>query len=173
MQSLVHIFQSVLQQQMKVTCDHREHGHQIQNIPDPETFFGDSTDLDRFICKCNFKLTRNPDCWATEDQKATHFYLLLGGKAKETMRNYIDLDDNFAFSNLDGFLDTLKLHFGDYDPRGSARQKLRAIRMANRDFLAFLPEFQRYAIRSGFSSNALMEFFHEGLSKELRLLLVD
>lgn len=76
------------------------HESKSKKTPDPELFSGDRADPERFISDYRLKARSNEDWWSLEDKKITHFYLLLTGTAKDTIRNYISDDGSFTFTTL-------------------------------------------------------------------------
>lgn len=108
-----------------------------------------------------------------EDLKIIHSDHPLEGFAKETTRNYLGEDGEFAFTTLADSSNNLNINFADPDPTWTAITQLQTIEMADRDFPTFLAEFQPYALRSKLDDRALKYFLHRALSRKLREMLLS
>ena len=112
----------------------------------PEKFSGTRKELDAFVFNCQQVLTVNHDQFVSTDAQIAWITSLLTGSAAETIRPYADRNGNLPFQTPGDLFTALRLNYADPDDEYAARTKILSLRQANREFSAYVSEFQLYAL---------------------------
>ena len=143
--------------------------------PHPKEFSGDRLELPKFIAQLQLKLSINADHYPTKAAEIAYSVSRLEGDA---MAQAMALRFNkatrvFEFEEIQDFITFLETAFGDPDKKGTAQRELRKVTQRNREFSVYLTEFMRHASETGYNDEATKQILKEGLSSEMKTLLVS
>jgi hypothetical protein len=142
-----------------------------ERLPDPKEFDGTRSDLERFTQQIHAKMITNRDRFPTAESRLTYVSgRLVGGayktllpKVKYGIPQFIDYPDLLAY---------LERAYGDPNQTAHAKKQLFGLRQKNQEFSVFLAEFQRLALESKLSEDALPTLLEQALSRELQEMLL-
>lgn len=143
-----------------------------QKIPDPDRFNGDREKLENFRLMVVLKLKGNEDWYTTEQDRLRYIFSRLEGAAQQQVISRVRLDGSIDFTSTDALWTVLERAFGDPDRKGTAQRTVQNLRQRNREFHIYLAEFQRHIEYTGFNEEAKKTALLNGISSELRELLV-
>jgi hypothetical protein len=143
-----------------------------QKIPDPDRFNGDRDKLENFRLMVVLKLKGNEDWYPTEQDRLRYIFSRLEGSAQQQVISRVRLDGSIDFTSIEELWTVLERAFGDPDRKGTAQRTIQNLRQKNREFHVYLAEFQRHIEYTGFNEEAKKTALLNGISSELRELLV-
>ena len=91
----------------------------------------------------------------------------LEGAAALQINLYIK-DAHISLADVEKVFDILKRAYGDPNPKQTARTKLHQLKQTNKDFEAFLGEFQRLAAKSETPEVQLRDILLDNMSREIK-----
>jgi retrotransposon gag protein/zinc knuckle protein len=154
------------------------------DVRPPKAFTGRREDLRRFLSGMRLFFYHNPDKYDKETKKTMFLVTRLEGKAFDWIEHYLDNfmetkdnpnlegmtpDTRTLFANYEhGMVANLKRMYGDLDEKRSAQRRLQDLRQGARPVQLYISEFQQYAPRTKWDSEALVHHFYTGLNEELK-----
>lgn len=154
------------------TGSYRSPATRSQKIPDPDRFNGDRGKLENFRLMVVLKLKGNEDWYPTEQDRLRYIFSRLEGAAQQQVISRIHLDGSIDFHTTEELWTVLEQAFGDPDRKGTAQRAVQNLRQRNREFHVYLADFQRHIDYTGFNEEAKKIALLNGISVELRDLLV-
>jgi hypothetical protein len=118
------------------------------------------------------KLKGNEDWYPTEQDRLRYIFSRLEGSAQQQVISRVRLDGSIDFTSIEELWTVLERAFGDPDRKGTAQRTIQNLRQKNREFHVYLAEFQRHIEYTGFNEEAKKTALLNGISSELRELLV-
>jgi hypothetical protein len=150
----------------------RSSASRSQKIPDPDRFNGDRDKLENFRLMMILKLKGNEDWYPTEQDRLRYIFSRLEGAAQQQVISRVRLDGSIEITSTEELWTILERAFGDPDRKGTAQRTVQNLRQRNREFHVYLAEFQRHIEYTGFNEEAKKTALLNGISSELRDLLV-
>jgi hypothetical protein len=150
----------------------RSSASRSQKIPDPDRFNGDRDKLENFRLMMILKLKGNEDWYPTEQDRLRYIFSRLEGAAQQQVISRVRLDGSIEITSTEELWTILERSFGDPDRKGTAQRTVQNLRQRNREFHVYLAEFQRHIEYTGFNEEAKKTVLLNGISSELRDLLV-
>ncbi|TKA54567.1 hypothetical protein B0A49_13613 [Cryomyces minteri] len=133
-----------------------------EKLPDPEKFDGN----------LRLKLHGNSDRYPSEQLKLFYAYSRLEGAATAQLLPYVQ-GSVINLVDIEAFVKILETCFGDPDRQATAQRELAQLRQSNRDFHAYLADFQRIVADTGYTDEeAKISALSQGISSELRNLMI-
>lgn len=155
-----------------VTESHRSSAIQSKKIPDPDRFDGDRDGVENFRLMMVLKLKGNDVWYPAEQDRLRYIFSRLEGAAQQQVISRIRLDGSIDFASTGELWAVLERAFGDPDRKGTAQRTIQDLRQRNREFHVYLANFQRHIDYTGFNEEAKKTALLNGISVELRELLV-
>lgn len=146
-----------------------------EKTPDVDRFDGTRDKLSTFVAECRIKFLDNADRYPTEDTRMNYIFTRCAGAAKEQLLPFWESDataQKAPFTDTESLLRWLQTCFGDPDIKGTAQYKISHLRMTNREFPQYLADFNKYIERTGWNAEAQKSALLNGLSAELKNLLI-
>lgn len=143
-----------------------------EKLPDPEKFDGTRSKLRPFLANLRLKLHGNSDRYPSEQLKLFYAYSRLEGSATAQLLPYVQ-GTVINLADFEAFVKILETSFGDPDRQATAQRELAQLRQSNRDFHAYLADFQRIVADTGYTDEeAKIGALSQGISSELRNLMI-
>lgn len=145
-----------------------------EKIPDPATFDGTKTDLDRFIDQIQNKMHANADRYTNPHARLTYVTGRLTGAAAAQIRPYNIKGEFVRLRDYQDLLEVLERAYGNPNKAGEARKSLITLKQKNQPFHVFYAEFQRLALEAGMAddNDTLVILLEQALSNELKAQIV-
>ena len=141
-------------------------------FPDPDQYDGDRAALKGFIYKLKAKLRSNMDWYLTEEDEVLYAVGRLKGTAEQRILPLVESDHESTIRTMDKFYEALEVAFGDPDKKATAQRYIQKLKQANRPFHQHLADFEAHIHDTGYDEQNQRFNFKEGLSSELRALLI-
>ena len=143
-----------------------------QKWPDPDKFDGNRAELRGFVYQLKTKLRNNQDWYATELEMVAYSVGRLEKTASERILPLVESENGSTITTMPMFFKALEAACGDPDRKATAQRYIQTLKQANRSFAEFLGNFEAHIHDTGFDEDNQRFCFKEGLSSELRLLLI-
>ena len=120
---------------------HPTTGGKRQKIRDPEVFTGKREEYNSFRSKMITKLNGDAHLFDDEQHKLQYIVSFLKDHAYKIVKPYVK-DDKVDLETVAEIWEVLDAAYDDPDRKGTAERELRKLRQANREFSAYLADFQ-------------------------------
>lgn len=139
---------------------------------DPEFFEGDTEKFSIFKLQLNLKFNSDPATYGTDAAKIVYAGSYLHGAAQASMKNCLDDPKYIATTTYEAFLEQLRYAYADPDLARTADRKIRALRQGKDPVTLYNAKFSEYAAILGWNDSAKMSQFRQGLSEEVKNMLM-
>lgn len=142
------------------------------NVADPEFFEGNPDKFQRFKLQLNLKFISDPRTYGSDAAKIVYASSYLHGAAQESMSTVLDNPAYTTTTTYETFMTHLQNSFADPDRIRTADRKIRALRQGKDPVTIYNAKFSEYAALLGWNENAKMSQFRQGLSDEVKYMLM-
>ena len=148
-----------------------EYSRVSEKLPDPDKFAGERKDLRRFTSQIHGKLAVNRDRFPTAQARMTYVTNRLSDSPYAQVLPYIK-DGLCELSDYHEILAILDRAYGDPNRINNARSELFRYKQTNKEFSAFLVEFQRLGLEAEMTDESFATRLEQAVSKELKAMLL-
>jgi hypothetical protein len=140
--------------------------------PDPPVYGGDRSELQKFLTQLRTKLFINRDHWFNDKDRLRYCLSRVESTALDTVLPHFKDDDTITLKDPKAFMDLLEQAFGDPDKQQTAQRELEKLQMKKDPFSTYMATFRRFMADTGYDSVALKAKLLNGLSQELKQLML-
>ena len=139
--------------------------HRLAQMPEPEKYDGDRTQLPIWKGKLFLKLSE-PGAFPDTQSKLRYTMGLLTGKASKLVASKVMSNGTVNFESLDLLIDSLNRAFGDPDPVGTAKRAVEQTFQRNKPFHEFLADISEHLAKLSWNDEAKKDAIHRNMNEE-------
>lgn len=140
--------------------------------PDPDKYDGERENLRAFVFDLKYKLRNNSDWYANEQEMVAYSVGRLEKVARKRILPLVESPNSPQITTMPMFYEALETTCGDPDRKATAQRYIQTLKQANRPFIQYLADFEANVYDTGFDEDNQRFYLKEGLSSELRQLLI-
>jgi hypothetical protein len=132
-------------------------------VPPPTEYDGTKDKLPIFLKEVRAWLADNK---VTEDEEKIRLMMAYMKKGEAAEWSTQQVEDEETWETYDDFLSAIRAHFGDIDPKYTARERLSKVKQTG-SVETYSSDFRKYAKKTGFSDEDLSDKYQRGLNNEI------
>ena len=143
-----------------------------QKIREPDIFSGKREEYETFKTKMITKLNGDSHLFTNDQHKLQYLVSFLKDEAYKMVKMYVKVD-KIDLEDMNEMWEVLDGAYDDPDRKGTAERELRKLKQTNREFSAYLADFQRLMAELQWDTPAKRVALLHGISEELKDLLLS